>query len=97
MGVVCPGKFNNIIEPSKMYKENHLNGVEFKKMRFVKNGKMRDIPRIENLSLYNTRKKFRNFILRKEKCFVLSSEKKSKSLSDLANKALDMTKIKNKL
>lgn len=105
MGVVCPGKFNNIIEPTKVHttSSNNNKPPKFKKNKqcYIKNGKTnnyKNIPRIELLNMYETRKYVQNFVMKKKLIggFTLKSDRKSKSISDLANQALEQTKGKKR-
>lgn len=98
MGVVCPGKFNNIIEPTS----NKVPKFQKNKKCYIKNGKIvnnKNIPRIELLNMYDTRKYVQNFVMKKKIIgnFILKSDRKSKSISDLANQALEQTKRKRKM
>lgn len=97
MGVVCPGKFNNIIEPTKVHvtSSNKLPKFRKNKQCYIRNGKnnVKKIPRIELLNMYETRKYVQNFVMKKKlNGFTLNNDRRSKSISDLANQALEQTK-----
>lgn len=106
MGVVCPGKFNNIIEPTKTPSSGNDNNnppkvpVRFKKNKqcYVKNNNYKNVPRIELVNIYDTRKYVQSFVMKKRLVggFTLKSDRKSKSISDLANQALEQTKGKKR-
>lgn len=104
MGVVCPGKFNNIIEPTKT-SPNHNNNqnkvpIKFKKNKqcYVKRNNYKNVPRIELLYMHDTRKYVQSFVMKKKIAggFTLNSDRKSKSISDLSNQALEQTKGKKR-
>lgn len=104
MGVVCPGKFNNIIEPTKTNNDNSGGQPKapprFKKNKqsYVKNNNYKNVPRIELLNIYDTRKYVQSFVMKKRLIggFTLKSDRKSKSISDLSNQALEQTKGKKR-